>query len=312
MILHYDLDDFFFVGTHQFLSKHASLMAPLETRGVMREALEFLFSRMFVLSNCVGETRHCVRGPGIGSKHSGTVASAAFLHSQELMGCKLARPQFLDRFRIVQYTRYIDNLFFVLESGDTLDPLVQFLDVSLRPYKGKIEEVGNDNISFLDTTTFRGRSFYVLGCFSVKPRLKENGRYLNQESPHPTSVHTSWPLAIVKQLWSRSGDMSVFQSAKQEFIRRLRESQYDCDFVHWLDQQTQFFRPNHHFHVPRDIKPPAVWQPLPYHPALWRENTSRLASFMSRRENQELLQEALKHDNFEIRFAWRKCGPAFG
>ena len=94
LFFHYDLDDFFLKGDFSFLKLHTSLMAPVDVREPFREALEFLLSRQYVRTSARQGTFKGITGPGIGTKHSNTIAVAAFLHAVELCGKGLSRQTF--------------------------------------------------------------------------------------------------------------------------------------------------------------------------------------------------------------------------
>ena len=240
-ILHFDLDDFFMAGQEAHLTRHASLMANRSHRSVVRSVLAFLLNNHFVSSSFrPGQVYRVKSGSGQGMIHSGSVANAAFLHACELSGPGLARRKFATDWGVVLYLRYIDNLIFFVKRGRA-QPLLEYLSSGiLSPYAGKLEEMSEVGVSWLDLYVFKGSDFGLTGRFSYRPVLKSKGRLLNHESQHHVRVHLNWPTAYLRKLWGLSSSLALFQEVKHEFLQRMKANFYAPSFVSLVDSKTNF------------------------------------------------------------------------
>ena len=153
VFLHVDLKDFFMTGSPDFIVHHTALVIPKRFRPAFRAALSFILKHQFVLSKLLpGRLWRVIAGSGMGMKSSGHVSNACFLHSVEQCGLGLLCASTRAKYGIRQYSRYMDNLLFVLEGGNPnrIDHLIRDLRHSIRPFIGTLEELNQNGVTFLD------------------------------------------------------------------------------------------------------------------------------------------------------------------
>ena len=121
----------------------------------------------------------------MGLNYSAGSASTAFLHAIELTGPAIIKEGFLSRHSISHYTRYADNLFFVVKRV-AVSGLLEALK-NIRPYTGKVESVG-EGCPILDLNLYRGPRFKCSSCLDFEPIMRIKGPPLSPDSNHPSSL----------------------------------------------------------------------------------------------------------------------------
>ena len=93
----------------------------------------------------------------------------------------------MQKHRVLMYIRYIDNLLFISDSdlATVREGLLTELNTKLHPYSGKLEELSDQSVVFLDVVWFRGPRFAKTRCLDSRANLKAKGRLLKIESCHP-------------------------------------------------------------------------------------------------------------------------------
>ena len=272
VLLHWDVDDFYMTGTADHLISHSRLLCPLSERKLVAESLAFLLERQFLVTNPGGDTDlifKMVLGAGQGLNYSAGLASTAFLHAIELTGPAIIKEGFLSRHSISHYTRYADNLFFVVKRV-AVSGLLEALK-NIRPYTGKVESVG-EGCPILDLNLYRGPRFKCSSCLDFEPIMRIKGPPLSPDSNHPSSLHVAWPSAYIHRLWLRSSSLRVFHTARDQFLNRLA-----C--AGWPNLLLQHLARIHYHRAcaPSDLDHKRyartslveeVWQSFPYHPLL--------------------------------------------
>lgn len=100
------------------LISQSSLLSPLSERKHVADATAFLLARQYLVTKvgCRDDMFfQMVEGAGQGLNYAASLASTAFLHSVELTGPPIIKEEFLSRHSSAHYTRYADNLFFVVK-----------------------------------------------------------------------------------------------------------------------------------------------------------------------------------------------------
>jgi hypothetical protein len=254
-----------------FLASNAASISYANTRRELYKVLQFLLEHQYVASGAVSDVWKVLLGSGQGLTASAAIANAAFLMSTEVGGPRLASKEFWRRWGILSYTRYVDNMLFVLSDSSCVQPLFHFLVTSLPPYSGKIEEIGTSHFDFLDVHyTFRSTDGQKV--LDYAPILKLDGKFLHPSSAHPCRIHLSWPLGYIHSIWIRSCSLAIFQHAKDRFLTTLVHQ-------HWPSELVLYFADNSVYDRIFNFRSPLVvqrtraeqnvlWLVLPYHP-IW-------------------------------------------
>ena len=189
--------------------------------------------------------------------------------------------------------------------------LIDFLtnNTSLYPYKGKIEEVGAEGVTFLDTFVYKGPSFSSNHILSAKPHLRQKGKFLHTSSCHSTNVHFSWPTAYCLRLRTISTAHADFIVAKEWFLAQLRKSHFGESYIGWLDKQTQFMSSKNVSVSERRRDSCTVWQPFPFHPVLSPLIAKAMRECVQRPSNHALLFSTFAERGVpNLRTSWRLSG----
>ena len=271
--VHVDISDFYMIGKHSFLTKHASeLVGKPGVKKEVNKSLEFILSHQFVKSIFLTLFFQMVEGSGQGSVHSAATASAAFCHSRELNSPGLATRKFAVKHKIFAYYRYADNLLFVLEDDSCFDSLMSDLSC-LHPYVVKPEEISDFAVTVLDVRYYKGSRFNTLGLLDHCPVIKDKGISLGFSSAHLESTIRQYPLQVIRRLARNSSSEAIFVLARDVYIHKLRNSGFPQDYLSWLFDNTQFrYYTTDLNHIPIVSKPKSSVRPfrlvLPFHPVL--------------------------------------------
>lgn len=131
--------------------------------------------------------------------------------------------QFQYREKIAFHGRYRDDGFIIyngtlqeanhlFEIGNAIHDLLKFT-----------YEISETEMTFLDTTVFKGNRFSTQNVLDIKTHMKKtnNFQYLHRESAHPTSVFKGFIKGECYRLLRNTSDNSVLDSALQSFNDKL-------------------------------------------------------------------------------------------
>ena len=317
--LHFDLDDFFNTGATAFLAKGASSLAFMKVRAELHEALKLILQHQYVSSEVCEGVWQVLLGSGQGLTPSAAIANACFLMTCEVNGPGLAsRVRVRSQWGILNYTRYVDNLLFIVEDISRVEPLVQFLRASLSPYSGKVEEVGIDRFDFLDVH-YAFKKFQVSTIIEYSPVMKLDSRFLHPSSSHPRAVHLAWPSAYIQSIWSHSSSLSIFESARKQFLDVLVAQHWPKELVQLFINKSNYIRP-FNFQCPAKhlgAKQSAnlIWLTLPYHPIWGFRNyvTKALRRINAAEDYRYMLSQAFEVVTPpKLRISWRLTSSPIG
>jgi len=217
------------------------------------------------------------------------------------------------RFGIIQYVRYADNLAFLLQpTFDRIKKLRDFLESECMPYTATVEVCSPDSMVFLDMEIYRERA---TGRLAAAPFLKPTALsiVLRASSAHPVSVHRSWVHSYFRRMRAISTHLSVFRDFKAECVNRMLVGGLDRPLVCAADTATAYFEA-----IPTDIlvgSRPIIservkfWVPVDYHPFLYRPITRALRRItddsMTMGEIEPLFAQV------DLRPAWRVASLPF-
>ena len=281
IMMHMDLKDFFMTGSSQFLTHHSSLILPISIRPIYRRVVKFLLDYQFITSWFFpGEWWRVVQGSGMGLRCSSYVSDAAFLHCNELCGLGLITARAQQRFGIISYTRYRDNMLFILRQDfSVIRSLKLNVENNMLPYIGTTEEVSHIGVTFLDLNIVKDDCWRHSGCLSYSPYMKPTSfiQALSITSAHKPSTHEAWMRAYVLRLRRHSSSLTWFRTMKWQFLFRLRRAGIDQSLTDEVDRSTRFSVPSG---VPVNLRNPVIeskgdmWIVLPFHP-VWADSVNR-------------------------------------
>ncbi|MDP7647116.1 MAG: hypothetical protein QGH82_03460 [Candidatus Woesearchaeota archaeon] len=325
VFLHMDLKDFFMTGSSQFLVHHASLIIPMRLRQVFRKALKFILDNQYITAHLFPQQWwRVVVGSGMGLKCSSDVSDAAFLHAIELSGLGLLSSRAAERFGIISYSRYRDNLLFVLKPDfEKIRSLKANIQSNIVPYAGTLEEASHIGITFLDLNIVKDHRWKSSGFVSFNPYFKPTSliQVLSCSSAHKACVHESWMKAYVLRLYRHSSCLIWFRTMKSHFLYKLRKAGIDQALVTNIDRATKFTFPTKstlYFGTDsrggsdeENRKGGCIWVKLPFHP-VWAECVSKgLRNLSSLPSVIEILQD-LDPNCDGLRVAWCLKMPSLG
>ena len=318
VFLHMDLKDLFMTGSGYFLVHHASLLVTENFRAIFRDALTFVLSSQFIVTNLFpGQVWRVQVGSGMGLRCSSHVSNAAFLHAVELCGLSLLSTASKERFGILSYTRYFDNLCFVLKPDfNKIRSLKRLIEEGIGPYKGTLEEASHVGVTFLDVNVVKDDRWRQTGVISYNPYLKPTSllQVLSTRSMHSSSTHGAWMKAYILRLRKHSSSLSWFRTMKEHVLYRLRKAGTDQAIVTLIDRSSHFTFPVEipqalQCSVPRPIRNRSIWLKLPFHPVYASCINKGLREFSQEPEHLRILQSFVDPQCTGVRAAWLLCMP---
>ena len=308
--VHLDINDFFMMGTVDFLVHHCSLVVPRKLRNAYRTALAFILRHQFVQCRLIpGRLWRVVTGTGMGLKCSSSVADAAFLHAVELMSIGLALKRTQERSGIIFYRRFRDNLLFAWHPNFVkIKQMMARLEKS-DPYTGAVEEASPVGVDFLDANIFHD---IATKCVMYTPVLKPSSltSILGFHSAHPLSVHGAWLKAYLFRIRKRSSTIEWFQAFKREVFDRLGAHGVDPTVLAALDRETMFTYPVPRLQARSKVQRcPTLRIVLPYHP-VWCKAFQNVCAALSKRL--KLLDVPGLASLQRMSIAWELKSPALG
>ena len=211
----------------------------------------------------------------------------------------------------------MDNLLFIMQSPEHVGPFLEIISSSMSPYRGKVEEISSNSISFLDVSLIKHRIDDANCGIRFSPIFRAKGPILAHSSDHPAMVHVDWPLSYLHTLWTHSSDLEAFHVAKHTFLERLRNSFVSKSFVDFVDRHTAYIQA-HKMSVCETwpSNPLQVWVPFVHHP-LWQHNgflSKIVRRHVSSSFNEYLLRTAFAQPDviFDAFVAWKIATRPFG
>jgi hypothetical protein len=155
----------------------------------------------------------------MGMLHSSSLADLVFfgLVEEDLV---------FGRWGCLLYTRYRDDLFFVVQKAKFVRPFVSELERRAKPcWKLVVDRVSLVAASMLDIWFFKGSNFSSTGVLSHTAFVKPTARHipLGYRSAHPESVHASWPVAEMRRLHDLNSSCSGSLVSRTRKIRRFEQ-----------------------------------------------------------------------------------------
>jgi hypothetical protein len=321
VFLHMDLKDFFMTGSPSWLVRHCSLIIPMKFREVFREALQLILDNQFITAHFFPmKLWKVIVGSGMGLRCSSDVADAAFLHAVELCGLALLSGATRERFGIISYTRFRDNLLFVCKPDfQKIRSLKLHIEGSILPYIGTLEEASHIGISFLDVTFVKDDNWRMSGVISFNPCLKSTSllQVLSLRSSHHPTTHCAWMKAYMLRLRRNSSCLTWYRTIKWQCLYRLRKAGIDQALVSEVERASRFTFPvptlssRHRIqrcHSSVDEQNCSFWVKLPFHPVWASCVNSSLARLSKIPGIIEILQQIDPHYS-GFRAAWSLVAP---
>ena len=318
IFMHVDLQDFFMTGDRAFLVHHTSLLVPRKYRVVFRLALTFLLDNQYVTSRLFpGHLWKVQSGSGMGLRSSADVSNAAFLHAVELCGLAILTSSARERWGIKSYTRYADNLLFVLEPDfDKIRSLKRHLEGCMKPYTGVLEEASHVGITFLDVNLVKDDQWRRTGVISFFPFMKPTclQHVLSVNSAHNSSTHGAWMKAFLQRLRKHSSSLVWYRTMQAHTLSKLRRAGIDHAIVSAVEVSSNFTYPVCVPScllsvIPASVRP-SFWIKLPFHP-VWCACVNRaLRQFCADPGHAHSLKSLFGSQTHSIRAAWILRMPA--
>ena len=271
---HVDIRDFYMIGPHDHLSTNSSqIISSAGIREMIKDATAFILDHQYVSGiqgklpmNVILEVVKLIEGSGQGLSHSAAIASAAFLHSNELNGPGFATRAYRSKANLALYVRYADNMLFVCNDYSSVK-IIEHDFSNLEFYTTKSEEESSSGVSILDV-----RVEVVSNQLVYRPILKEKGVYLSPTSAHPFSISRNWPIQYLSRLASLSSSAKVYKDACKLFTTMLKKAGFDQWIIQEVVDCSNYSFPRPSVSRNRRNTPPQrkFFVVLQYHP-LWHK-----------------------------------------
>ena len=204
-------------------------------------------------------------------------------------------------------------MLFVLDRHTSIPEFLVKLNVSIAPYSCKIEDSGNE-VEFFDFQLFKGDRFQVEGRFDYRPVLRDKGLFLPPDSAHQARVHTSWPVAYVKRLRSRSSSLQEFFLARDVFLQRLTLQCFPPLINKYILECTDFHKSYMSHSSPAQKQQhngTIAYCVLPYHP-VWRKLAGSVSRFCDDPFHHDMLAVSFNRRNVpKIAVSWKQTASPF-
>ena len=212
-----DIKDFFMEGRHEDLAadalktKNLSVDNDTSTDEAFRHAVQFLLANQYVTaSEAPSESWQVVRCSGMGLPASGELSDASLFQRAEASFALVTAMR--QQYGIEFYGWYRDDALVIF--GNSLRasrfPWFQKLCHLSSPCKIVVETVSREQVSMLDVLLTFQDDGSLISSHHVKPTSQKT--WLSDNSCHHTSVHKTWPLAVVRRI----GDLCTMKSARDE------------------------------------------------------------------------------------------------
>ncbi len=222
ILLKYDIKEYYLSGAHDELARRSSGLLSGPISGWLRGCLDWLLGFQFVRFRPEVQAHlHVQLGSGMGMRHSGAVADAAFY---DLVERDLLSSESRQQHGISVFARFRDDIFVVL-SDISLCPQFDKALVSLaRPlYVVQKESYSLVGCCMLDLRITKTVCTDGVHRLRWMPYIKPTARHvpLTRSSCHSAKCHGSWPLAEISRMYSRSFNDRSFRMFKQIKIDRF-------------------------------------------------------------------------------------------
>ena len=213
-------------------------------------------------------------GSGMGLRHSGPTADAAFY-------CRVERdwattPTIMRTYKVLEYIRYKDDIWVLVEDVQLFRCFFHEFRRRAGYFRVKLEEASSIATDMLEVRVFKN---HQTKRFEAVPRFKESnlGIPLCVTSAHARTVHL-WPLARVKDFHRISSTRAGAEHAKSIFIQRFLDYHAPAALIRLL-QAVNPWNPGRRRLQP-STRPIVWWLPIGYHPAwLYSHIARRVAEF---------------------------------
>lgn len=215
VMIRLDIKEFFPSGAPETLATLTAQLFSGRRKVVMKSVVKWLLVNQFVSSKLLpGRLWKVLRGTGMGSKHSGGIADASFY---ELVDKWFLKPSTQSGFAVIHYSRFKDDMFFVLASDARVNMLLScFSARASSVYRIENAGISKHQVDMLAVkVTIKNRKI------RTSPLIKEWARPLGHDSSHTSRVHSSWPVTYVKSLYRISTEVLDAKLAVENFISRL-------------------------------------------------------------------------------------------
>ena len=191
-----------------------------DRRRVLDKALGFLLDNQFIVSDEIpNRLWQCIKGSGMGHKHSGEVVGLAFYYEVEEWAIRTSTRQ---EYGIVGYWRYRDDILIIGNDRQLTVKYCQTLRNKASLFKLECEGFFSSSVHFLEVRITKAPTSYEYG-----PEFKPTSLQipLATDSAHPRHVHCSWPIGQLKRFERISSSRTKATEAKKIFMNRFIEYQ---------------------------------------------------------------------------------------
>ena len=254
----------------------------------------------------------------MGLKCSSDVSDAAFLHAVELCGLSLLSQASRQRFGIISYTRYRDNLLFVCKPDfERIRSLKFHIENRILPYKGQVEEASHIGVTFLDLNLVKDEPWRRTGTISFNPFLKSTSllQVLSTRSTHLLTTHFAWMKAYICRLRRNSSCLTWFRTMKWQCLHRMRNAGIDHAITTEVERASRFTFPIESACLQRSCSVPSIpkrcsfWVKLPFHPIWAACVNSSLRQLSNNPDIVDILRQFIDPNCSGFRVAWCLTTP---
>jgi len=216
-----DIKDFFMSGASADLCSDAvSIFPESQTKDVVAKALLWLLQNQLLESDHYpDDCWHVIEGSGMGLIHSAEVAESAFyMRVEAKFG---TRPVIMQKYGIVRYWRYRDDILMISRDRRMLVPYVR----TIRRFSGYFiiddVEISRHRMTFLQLLITKCDNEFTC-CVTFKPTSL--GVPLDTTSGHPASVHR-WPMTYLRSIGKLSTTKKDCVESCERLLNRFRHHQ---------------------------------------------------------------------------------------
>lgn len=302
-LIRIDVKHFFMSGAPNALAQAAAELFDEPLRRLIRNTLDFLGSSQYLTSEFFPSKIWKVRtGSGMGLRHSGALADAAFLSMLE-------KPWVLPEnvrssYGLIRYWRFKDDILIVSAGREALGAWFREARNFASFFELEVPEVSAHRVQMLSLMVERRGN--RLECFPCeKPCL---GPPLGWCSSHQHKVH-GWPLRRLHALSRLCSDWRDFPEVADKFIRRFETNHFPAEFLASMRRVRDMLVSQQCDLAPiqRSMQGCATYNMvLPHHPA-W--STSQFHRFVRNLSHDDILQHLHEVSygckQFTFRVGWR-------
>jgi hypothetical protein len=242
------------------------------------------------------------QGTGIGLPHSGDLTDWVFYCMVEAQVLPL-----LQAFGIAKYWRYRDDILLLSHSKERAYEFVAMMRRLSACYKLEVKDVSSIGLRHLNLYI----SFDEDGRLHARPGYKPTalGLRLAPSSAHHESVHSSWPLMMLRHVKRLCSHADEVHAEQESLARRFLNDGMPAYVVASAWQKLHEVRKSGRRPATSSCTRQDVWMPLPYHP-IWGKSVAKYLS----RFNRDLEFTTLWANRGlvapRVRLAWSNFMPA--